>query len=195
MNDDFNFQILVEISQELKKVYSEDNQRRDGPFAWIRQGPRSRQVGKFGEEIVKGWLSRRGFNVSSCGDRDADLIIEGKRAEIKFSTLWEDGEYRFQQIRDQNYDMVVCLGLSESAGHCWAIPKDELMAHWENVRRKDGKKDGIKSQHGGQRGVDTAWIAVRPDNPPEWLKGYGGSLEGAITQLRKITGVKDSGEE
>lgn len=183
MIEDPNFRILAGISLALKAEYESGNKEWEGsPFAWIRTRP-SRQVGAIGEKLVAGWLAARGFNVSRCGDADADRIIEEKRVEIKFSTLWENGGYKFQQLRDQRYDLVICLGVSPFSAHCWIVPKEDIIRLWK-IEHK------IASQHGGQYGVDTAWIDVRPENPPEWLERYGGSLADAIARLCEITGFK-----
>lgn len=180
MIQDPNFEILAEISRELEKKYpSEDAAWKDSPFSWIRTRP-SRQVGAIGEELVTRWLEALRIPVICCGDAHADRIIQGKRVEIKFSTLWGDGRYKFQQIRDQHYDLVICLGVSPFSAHCWVLPKEDIIRLWKEEHK-------IMSQHGGQGGVDTAWIIVDPENPPEWLKPYGGSLAVAISVLRKIT--------
>lgn len=175
--------ILAGISQALKAEYQSENREWEGsPFAWIKTRP-SRQVGAIGERLVAGWLAARGFNVARVGDSDADRVIEGKRVEIKFSTLWENGGYKFQQLRDQRYDLVICLGVSPFDAHCWIIPKADIIRLWK-VEHK------ITSQHGGQDGADTAWIDVRLENPPDWLKSYGGSLSDAISRLSEITGFR-----
>lgn len=174
---------LAGISQALQGEYQSENQEWMGsPFAWIKTRP-SRQVGAIGEKLVAGWLAARGFNVTRAGDSDADRVVEGKRVEIKFSTLWANGGYKFQQLRDQNYDVAVCLGVSPFDAHCWVIPKDDVIRLW----KVDHK---IASQHGGQDGADTAWIDVRPDQIPDWLRQYGGSLSAAMSALSKITGFE-----
>lgn len=142
-----------------------------------------REVGAIGEKLVAGWLAARDFNVTRSGDSDADRVIEGKRVEVKFSTRWENGGYKFQQLRDQNYDLVICLGVSPFDAHCWVIPKADVLRLWRVEHR-------IASQHGGQNGTDTAWIDVRPENPPEWLAPYGGSLSEGIAVLGRITGFR-----
>lgn len=175
--------ILAGISLALQEEYQSENREWEGsPFAWIRTRP-SRQVGAIGEKLVTGWLAARGFNVVRSGDSDADRIIEGKRVEIKFSTLWKNGGYKFQQLRDQQYDLAICLGVSPFNAHCWIIPKEDIIRLWK-IEHK------ITSQHGGQDGADTAWIDVRVENPPEWLRRYGGSLSDGILRLSEITGFK-----
>lgn len=152
------------------------------PFEWLRALPPSRRH-KWGIKVTLGWLAARGFNVVRAEDSDADRIVEGKRVEIKFSTLWANGGYKFQQLRDQRYDLAICLGVSPFDAHCWIIPKEDVLRLWK-VEHK------ISSQHGGQAGSDTAWINVRVDNPPDWLRQYGGSLSEAISALSRITGFK-----
>lgn len=175
--------ILAGISLALQAEYESENELwQNSPFAWIKTKP-SRQVGAIGEKLVAGWLAARGFNVTRSGDSDADRVIENKRVEIKFSTLWTNGGYKFQQLRDQKYDLVICLGISPFDARCWIIPKQDVLRLWKREHK-------ISSQHGGQGGADTAWIDVRPDNPPAWLNQYGGSLTDAIFALSKITGFQ-----
>ncbi len=175
--------ILAGISLALQAEYESENREWEGSaFAWIKTKP-SRQVGAIGEKLVAGWLAARGFNVTRSGDSDADRVIENKRVEVKFSTLWANAGYKFQQLRDQRYDLAICLGISPFHAHCWIIPKEDILRLWK-VEHK------ISSQHGGQKGADTAWIDVRPDAPHDWLKAYGGTLSDAIFEHSKITGFK-----
>ena len=155
---------------------------RGSPFDWIRRTSSARRKGAIGERLVAGYLACKGFDVTRSPDAEADRIIAGKRAEIKMSTLWDSGSYRFQQLRDQAYEFVVCLGISPFDAHCWALPKSEIMKHW--------RAGDIASQHGGSRGQDTAWIEVNPDDVPSWLAKHGGRLTDAVTSISKITGQK-----
>jgi len=178
---DPDVRILAAIAASLEPEYAQDGEEWIGsPFAWIKTRP-SRQVGKIGEQLVSGWLAARGFNVSRSGDSDCDRIIEGKRIEVKFSTIWKSGSYKFQQFRDQRYEAAICLGLSPFDASCWVIPKEELMHQWRDA-------DGIHSQHGGAGGSDTAWLTLEPNNPPGWLSPFGGRLRDAIAFLSKLTG-------
>jgi len=111
--------------------------------------------------------------VTRSPDSEADRIINGHRAEIKFSTLGESGIFKFQQLRDQNYEFAICLGLCPFDARCWVIPKKELLRH----------VIGHTGQHGGASGTDTAWMSFGPDEPYDWLTPYGGKLRDALRVL------------
>jgi len=144
------------------------------PFAWIRTRP-SRQVGKIGEQLVAGWCAAKGLDVVSSDDSECDRVIAGRRVEIKFSTLWASGVYKFQQLRDQDYDFAICLGISPFDAHCWVIAKDTLREHVL----------GHTPQHRGRVGTDTFWLSLSPSAPPEWLRACGGSLAEAFMILKE----------
>ncbi len=178
--------LLASIAASLEADYGPQNAGWAGsPFAWIKTRP-SRQVGKIGEQLVAGWLAARGFNVTRSGDAEADRVVEDKRVEIKFSTLWEAGGYKFQQLRDQDYDFVVCLGVSPFDAHCWAIPKAEILRRWHETA-------GLTTQHGGARGSDTAWLAVELGGEPEWLAAFGGTMRSGLRKISDITGFVPDG--
>lgn len=176
---DAEVQLLASHSRELHNEYAEDQSAWEGsPFAWIKTCP-SRQVGAIGEKLVSKYLLSKGFEVRPPPDSEADRLIDGIRTEIKCSTLWKNGTYTFQQLRDQNYEFVICLGISPFDVHCWVLPKKVVMQQWAS--------GGIKSQHGGRSGRDTAWLQVSPDNVPEWLQARGGRLSKAIPLIAYLT--------
>lgn len=176
---DPHVEVLVALSQRLKSEYLEGISQWEGsPFQRIRSCP-SRQVRKIGEQLVSGWLREMGFNVEGCPDQEADRIVDGRRVEIKFSTRWKGGFYVFQQLRDQNYEIVICLGVSPFDAHCWVLSKEMIMEEW-------GAGDGLRTQHGGRQGSDTAWLRVDPLEAPTWLRYHGGSLGAAIPVLHRL---------
>lgn len=170
--------LLAAISTTLKGDYVdlEENLWEGSPFAWIRTRP-SRQRGKIGEQLVAGWCAAKEFNVLVTGDAEADRVINGKRVEIKFSTLWGMGGYKFQ-LRNQNYQHVICLGLAPFNAHCWVIPKSVLM--------DPKRRSGVTGQHAGRAGVDTAWLSVSATSPHDWLSEYGGTLAQAFQVLKRF---------
>jgi hypothetical protein len=176
---------LATLSTMLQSDYAAEELDWTGsPFAWIRARP-SRQVGTIGERMVAGWLAAKGFDVTRSPDSEADRRVNGHRVEIKFSTRWKSGIYKFQQLRNQNYAFVICLGVSPFDAHCWVIPKDELLSWWKESISQGREVGGIQPQHGGADGRDTAWLTIDPMSPPEWLSTYGGSLAVAASFLEK----------
>ena len=159
---------LAGIAGILEPDYTDRAQEeewRDSPFAWIRTKP-SRQKGRIGEQLVAGWCAAKGFDVLRSPDAEADRVIQGRRVEIKFSTLWRSGVYTFQQFREQNYEYSICLGMSPFSAHCWVISKSLLRRH----------VIGHTPQHMGRRGSDTAWLSFPASDPPSWLRRCGGTL-------------------
>ena len=140
----------------------------DSPFGWIKSRP-SRQRGAIGEKLVAAWSAAKGLDVVKSPDSEADRVIEGYRVEIKFSTLWATGVYKFQQIRDQDYDYLIALGISPFNAHAWVLPKAVLLA----------RVIGRMGQHTGATGTDTAWLSFAAGEEHEWMKPYGGTLAAA----------------
>jgi len=176
------FKKLSKISAAFEAVAQPPSAAWKGsPFAWILSIP-SRSKGSYGEKFVAELFRSNGFEVKRPKSAsDHDRVINGHRIEIKMSTLWTQGSvYKFQQIRDQQYDFLLCLGLSPSAVHCWLIPKEKIRLGLE----------GVSHQHGGKAGKDTLWLNFPADKPPKWLAEFGGTLEGAIALMKsKGTGA------
>ena len=175
-----HFEQLAKISSTYEKVAAPPTAAWKGsPFEWILSIP-SRSKGAYGEKLVQELFRLNGFDVKRPkSGSDHDRVINGHRIEIKMSTLWaKNGQYTFQQIRDQEYDYLLCLGLSPNEAHCWLIPKSEIHRG----------RDGVSSQHGGKAGRDTLWLNFPANKPPAWLTSFGGSLDLAI-KLMKDLGV------
>lgn len=103
-------------------------------------------------------------------------MIGGRRFEIKLSTRWESGVYKFQQFHDQDYEYAICLGISPQVVHCWVISKVELLKH----------VIGHTPQHTGAGGTDTFWLSFPADQHPVWLEPFGGSLARALEILKLV---------
>ena len=172
-----DLQVLEGLANRLHEDFQEvdDELWVGSPFAWIRGRPPS-QKGSICKQLIAGFLVQRGFDVARARGRGADWDIDGLRAAVKSSTLWEGGIYKFQQLRDQDYDIAVCLGISPRDAHCWVIPKDFIMGNW-------GDPEFFPIQHSGREGVDTVWLTVDLGNMQPWLSQYGGTLSEAAQVL------------
>lgn len=176
---DVDVEEIVSIAENLRNEYNSNNlDWVESPFAWIKCLP-SRTKGKISEQLIEHWCTEQNFDVKPSPDSEADRIISGLRVEIKSSTLWKSGIYKFQQLRDQVYDIIICLGISPYDVHCWVLSKELVLEKW--------KLGEIKSQHGGSRGQDTAWFSVDPNAPQTWLTPQSGKPADAIKVLRQFT--------
>lgn len=173
---DPDVQMLAAISGTLQADYAQAQDSWAGsPFAWIK-AQSSRRRGKIGEQLVSGFLAAKDFDVARVRGTSADRLVNGHRVEIKFSTLWQSGIFKFQQIRDQDYEVLICLGVCPFDAHCRAIPKSALREH----------VIGVMGQHTGRMGTDTAWMSFAPDEPFQWLEPFGGRLRDAMTSLAAL---------
>jgi hypothetical protein len=171
------FKLLASAADLIRPEFvGANNAWKGSPFEWILNLP-SGSKGKLGKRLVYQWCALKGLSVDHSPDPSADMLINGHRVEVKFSTLWKAGIYKFQQIRDQDYEYSVCLGISPFEVHCWVTSKKLLIAH----------VIGHMGQHTGRSGQETAWFSVRPVSPPEWLRGCGGTLEQAYGVLRNLS--------
>lgn len=175
-----DFDLFASITTAIRSEFIElDEAWKDSPFAWIHSLS-SGSRGKLGKRLIAAWCAAKGLTTDSSPDSDADILINGHRIEIKFSTLWKSGIYRFQQIRDQNYEYAICLGISPFEAHCWVISKKLLHQHII----------GHQPQHKGAKGTDTFWFSVNPNQPPVWLLGTGGTLNDAFEILKGLRKIR-----
>ncbi len=172
--NDPEVQILAGLAATIAPDYAPkiDDPWLGSPFQWILAVP-SRTKGAIGESLVAGWCAAKGFDVVRSPNTQADRIIHGHRIEVKLSTLWKNGGYKFQQIRDQEYDYIFCLGISPFDAHAWLIPKVFLQQH----------VIGHMGQHTGASGSDTAWLGFGVDKAFDWMAPYGSRLADVATLL------------
>ena len=174
------FELLASAANFIRPEFEKDKSPWAGsPFEWVLSLP-SASKGKLGKRLVYQWCALKGLSIDSSPDSQADMMINGHRVEIKFSTLWEANIYKFQQIRDQNYEYAVCLGISPFEAHCWVISKKILKQY----------VIGHMGQHTGSTGQETAWFAVNPQSPPSWILPCGGTLEQAYKVLKSLSSKK-----
>jgi hypothetical protein len=174
---DSDFKLFASAAQFIKSEFEEDRTTWNGsPFEWVLNLP-SGSKGKLGKRLVYQWCALKGLSIDSSPDSDADMLVNKHRVEIKFSTLWKVGIYKFQQLRDQDYEYSILLGVSPFEAHCWVVSKRILKKY----------VIGHMGQHTGSAGQETAWLSVNPQSPPEWLTECGGTLDQAYLVLKSLS--------
>ena len=159
---------------------AEPNPWQGSPFEWIK-GLTSAGRGKVGQQIVQVLLSDLGLSSGPSVGSGSDIMVGNSRVEVKMSTLWKAGTYKFQQIRDQDYHFLICLGLSPFSAHMWVFEKDALFS----LR---GSAKGFAGQHTGKAALDTLWLTIDPENPYPWLEPFGGDIDAALKKVRNLAG-------
>ena len=169
--------IIASLATALAPDYSStaDNPWIGSPFEWILKVP-SRTKGAIGESLMAGWAAAKGFDVQRSRNSSADRIVHGHRIEIKMSTLWKTGVFKFQQIRDQDYDYCLCVGFSPFDVQAWLLPKKLL----------DEFVIGHMGQHTGATGTDTSWLSFQAASAYDWMSPYGDRLSTVEQLLNKI---------
>jgi 16S rRNA G966 N2-methylase RsmD len=160
------------LQKDLDKKLEDDvDLWKNSPFEWILKLPPSRK-GKLGSDLIASWLASKGLHIETTKEATKSMIINRRKISLKFSTLWVNGIYKFQQIRSSGYDFVLCFGISPFAAHCWVF------------ERKHALKNATKQHKGGAK--SEYWITIDPNDPKEWTKGFGGTLDQAYQIIKKI---------
>jgi len=163
------FESLAATASYLQKDLEEQSDLwKNSPFEWVLQLP-ARRKGKLGRYLVASWCASKGLYSDRPKDSSESLIINGYRFALKFSTLWTNGIYKFQQIREQGYDYILCFGISPSEAHCWIFDRKYVLSN-------------ASPQHKGTRGAEY-WIQINPQAQDDWTKNYGGTLDQAYDIL------------
>ena len=193
---------IVKLAEVLKNEYENKPHFEDiwktSELKWLRALSGSAK-GNIFEELVTSYFTKKGFIVKPSNTLEYDRLFSLSsqdsdepqlKVEIKGSTLWQRSYiYSFGGLRNQNYDLLILLGLSPKIAHCWVIEKRRLM---KNDQWKPRQK--FQPQYGGAakevRHVFRLQFrplnAPKPTNTPDWLKEFGGSLEDATKVLKKI---------
>lgn len=161
------FIMLAATASSIQEdIEDETNPWENSPFEWILKLP-ARKKGKVARQLIASWLASKGISCELTGNASETISINGHVFAIKFSTFWGKGFYKFQQLRKDGYDYVICLGISPFNAHCWVIKKEYALEH-------------AKKQHATEY-----WVTIDPEKP-DWAQVCGGDLEQAHKLIRKI---------
>ena len=171
---------LEAISVKIKSTFDtpEDIEWKDHPLEWIRRHPSAR-IGKIGRTFLQSLCEDHALQVKKRG---YSLVIKEKKIQVRFSTGWSGGGFKFEQLRHEGFDAIFCLAITPNRVYGWAIPKSVIFD-------ADGhllKKDGLTIQHKGKGGSDTARINVDVNSIPAWMAPHGDSLTEAMNRLKAI---------
>ncbi|HMD90205.1 MAG TPA: site-specific DNA-methyltransferase [Anaerolineaceae bacterium] len=163
------FVMLASLAMYIRNDLEEQSEIWEGsPFSWVTQLPAASK-GKLGRNLIASWCAAKGLTIDYPKDIKASLIINGFRIATKFSTLWSEGSYKFQQIRNEGYEYLICLGISPSEAHCWVFNREYIV-------------EKAKPQH---KGADL-FLTINPENPPDWACIGGGKLDEAYHILKNL---------
>ena len=167
------FQMLAATASYLQgELEEQSNLWKNSPFEWILQLP-ARKKGKLARHLLTSWLAAKGISVETTGNSSETLFFNGLRLSTKFSTLWTNGVYKFQQIRAKDYDYLICFGISPFDAHCWIFDRNHVIEH-------------ATPQHYQGTKIADYWIEINPNQPETWTKGCGRTLDEAFKILKGL---------
>ncbi len=168
-----DFLVFSGLSKRIEATYAADGPDlwQGSPFQWISEAQSGRK-GAVGKKLVKGWAEQEGLNVGAKSGRGHAFRIDTVRIAVKLSLVWTDRIFVFEQIREDNFDVMSLLAIEPRNARLWIVPKDVL---WNNA----------DWQHRGAAGRDTKWLHVSAARPPAWLNPYGGTLRKARRALEQ----------
>jgi hypothetical protein len=167
---------MTQVLQGFEKQYPGTQAWDESPLRWVLTQP-SATKGSIARRLITAWANLHGlFPVQVSRENQLYLDLEGILIQVKFSTLWDTGYYRFQQIREGDYDYCLCFGLAPFDMNAWLIPKILLDTH----------VIGTKGQHTGSGSGETWWLEVSPWSPEPWLEECGGQLDDVAQRLRAL---------
>jgi hypothetical protein len=137
------------------------------PYRWLKDLPTATRS-KAAVTLLAAWLSRAGIPVVRRSGPGGHQLVSGvDRVEVKLSTAWATGEYRFQGVHDGPVERFALLGVSPDQVHLWLVPRAAA------VDRLEGS---------------AGWISVCAAAPPGWLSRFGGDPAHALRLLSTPAG-------
>ena len=139
------------VDSKLLVEEKEDPRYIDSPFRNLKN-LHAKQKGKRYEQITEQVLKKMGKRVGRAVNTDHDRIVNGKKVEIKGSTLNKNvNHFSFLQIRpDQDYDLLYFSMFYPDGFYIMYMDKDTIM---QNVKRGTFKK-----QHGGNKAESGTYL-------------------------------------
>ena len=127
------------------------------------------------KDSLVAWLTSQGVRVEKGVQSEYTFLLNGLRVALKVSFLLDSDDFWFQQIKDQEYDMVWMVGISPNdSASSWLVPKSVFYSEVE----------GVKGHHTGAQAVETKMVKISPSDPYAWLRPYGSTLSDTLKIIR-----------
>lgn len=139
------------VDPALLKEEQEDARYEKSPFRQLKKLLPKQKGGRY-ENITECVMRKLGYTVEKPLSTDHDRIINGKKVEIKGSTLNKNTDhFSFLQIRpDQDYESMYFVMFYPNELVIMEMTKDVVL---ENIR--NGK---FKKQHGGNKAQSGTYL-------------------------------------
>lgn len=145
----------AEVLYEVLEREQESNRRvqwQYSPFKALVPQVSIRRIGSIFEQFIIALCLVHSIDYSKPMSTDYDIIIKGKRIEIKGCTLGINGSFTANQIRpQQGYDYVLLVCLSPFDIHYHLYTKAEAVAL-------------AKPQHSGAKAIETLQVTIQQDD-------------------------------
>ena len=102
----------------------------------------------------------------------ASRAHNGTVLKVKMSMQWDNGTFAFEQIRDEEYDYLVMLGITPHGLVIWTVPKDVAL-----------KNSQV------QHAEESRWVRFAAATPPLWLWPYGDDPSSGLNNMKKALRV------
>lgn len=102
----------VDLLVEIIKEHSPEDIWQGSPLMGYRNLGNTNR-GEIGEEFIRRYLKAARIEASDKGNRTSitDMLIGGRRFEIKTASLGANSTFQFNHVRpDRNYECLLCLG-------------------------------------------------------------------------------------
>ena len=103
--------------------------------------------------MVQQVMEALGHRVERPTSSEHDRIIDGWKTEIKVSTTWNEtlDNWTWQQIREQDYDRIIFVGINPNDVSIWWATKEDL-------RQFVLGRDEMRQHAGKDGGQELYWI-------------------------------------
>ena len=151
-------------TQTISNIDTTDTDKWKGSlFETIKKSSTCKK-GLIGELIVKNYSLSLNYLVSQRSSVGNDLIVNGKKIEIKLSCYNKSGYFKWLQIRpDDDFDYLYLISVYPNNIKLYAFSKCQVLKLCDD--------NILKNQHGGVKNnnYNIKYLGIKECNIPEWF--------------------------